>query len=241
MMRRATWLLAIVALLEGAAASVAAAQGLPKHLQAAIDQVQHLSLENTSYNHGEGRVQWEGTRLSQTDCSGFLDALLIRSYGDSRDDFKRWFGSHRPTAARYHDAIVAQKGFVAIHDIRAVRPGDILAVKYLHRKDNTGHVMLAVDAPRPMATKKPVVEGTQQWQVTVIDSSESGHGPTDTRHAKGKNGKDHDGLGMGVLRVYADVQGRIAGFTWSPLQVSKFHAPDDEPLVVGRLVPGFRP
>jgi len=240
MTRQAIGLLAIVTLLQSPT-GVAVAQGLPKHLQAAIDQVQHLSLENTSYHHGEGRVQWEGTRLSQTDCSGFIYALLIRSYGYSRDDFKRWFDSHRPTAARYHDAIVVQKGFVAIPDIRNVRPGDILAVKYLHRKDNTGHVMLAVDAPRPMAAKKPLVDGTQQWQVTVIDSSKSGHGPTDTRHAKGEDGKDHDGLGMGVLRVYADLQGRIAGFTWSPLQASKFHAPDDEPLVVGRLVPGFKP
>ncbi len=101
--------------------------------------------------------------------------------------------------------------------------------------------MLAVDAPKFMAPKRPAVEGTQQWQTTVIDSSESGHGPTDTRHARGKDGKDHDGLGMGVLRIYADKQGRIAGFTWSPLQVSKFHGASDEPLVVGRLVAGFRP
>ncbi len=76
-----------------------------------------MSLENTSYHHGEGSVQWEGTRSSHTDCSGFLDALLIRCYGYSREDFKRWFGSHRPTAARYYDAIVAQKGFVPIEHL----------------------------------------------------------------------------------------------------------------------------
>ena len=32
-----------------------------------------------------------------------------------------------------------------------------------------------------------------------------------------------------------------AGFAWSTMKASRFIAPDDEHLVLGRFVPGFRP
>ena len=77
--------------------------------------------------------------------------------------------------------------------------------------------------------------------MTVIDSSESGHGPTDTRHKRGADGRDHDGLGRGVFRLYGDARGEVAGFAWSTAKVSRFIAPADEHVVLGRLVEGFRP
>jgi hypothetical protein len=213
----------------------------PKHLIAAIDLASHLRLENTSYRHGEPKVTWQGDYQSHTDCSGFFDALLMHSYGYNRDDFKRWLDSHRPSARRYHDAIVEKRGFRRIEHLADVRPGDVLAVKYLHRTDNTGHVMLVTAHPRRIATKQPVVNGTDQWEVPIIDSSRTGHGPADTRHHRGANGKDHDGLGRGVLRIYSNSQGAVAGFSWSTAKASKFVAPGDEHLVIGRLIPNFKP
>ena len=81
----------------------------------------------------------------------------------------------------------------------------------------------------------------EAWLVTVIDSSESGHGPTDTRHKKGPDGRDHDGVGRGVLRLFADEQGRINGFSWSALASSAFRGPEEEPVALGRLVAGYKP
>jgi hypothetical protein len=101
--------------------------------------------------------------------------------------------------------------------------------------------MLVAEAPRKMAAKAPLVEGTEQWAVTVIDCSGSGHGPTDTRAGKGKDGKSAPGLGRGVFRLYADGAGKVAGFSWSTGAKSSFVAPRDEPLVIGRLKPGYRP
>ena len=75
----------------------------------------------------------------------------------------------------------------------------------------------------------------------MIDSSMSGHGMTDTRHKKGANGKDHDGLGQGVFRLYASRQGKVVGFAWSVLSASEFKAPEDEHLVLGRLIPNYHP
>ncbi len=239
-MSRVRFLSAVVMLLVAPTAfaqqfSEPRAGSVPKHLAVAQSLVQHLNLQDTDYEHGAGSVGFEGPFFSHTDCSGFIDHLLTFSYGVSQDDFRNWFGSGRPTARRYHDAIVEQKGFRLIEHVQDIRPGDLLAVKYLHRTDNTGHVMLAAGRAKQIAAKEPVLPGTIQWAVTIIDSSESGHGPTDTRHHQGPNGKDHDGLGEGVVRVYSDGSGNVVGFAWSTLKASKFKEADDEHLVVGRL------
>ncbi len=218
-----------------------AQESLPKHLLDARSLVERLDLNNTNYEHAQGTVVWSGTVESHTDCSGLIDHLLMHSYGYSPEAFKRWFDSHRPTARRYHDAIAAQKGFVQMQSVRELRPGDLIAIKYLNQKENTGHIMIVDEPPQRMKAKKPLVDGSEQWAVTVIDSSESGHGPTDTRHKKGPNGKDHQGLGRGVFRLYATQQGKITGFSWSTLTVSKFVAPEEEHLVLGRLIPNYQP
>jgi hypothetical protein len=224
-------------------ASVAGAQDqtVPRHVAEAQRLVRQLNLDDTSYEHGAPNVVWDGKCASHTDCSGFLDALLSRSYGYDAAAYKRWFNSSRPSARRYHDAIVDERGFTEIKNIAEAWAGDIVAIKYLIEKTNTGHVMLVVQPPHRMAAKEPLIPGTEQWQVTVIDSSMSGHGPTDTRHKRGANGTDHDGLGQGVFRIYTAPGGNIAGFAWSTLSASKFQQPAAEHLVVGRLKPAYRP
>jgi hypothetical protein len=211
------------------------------HVVSAERLVDQLDLGNTSYEHGPGSVTWSGTVAAHTDCSGFIDQLLTHDDGLGADDFKRWFGSGRPTAERYHDAIVDGRGFTRLGSVAELRPGDLIAIKYLSRHDNTGHIMLVNEAPQRMNAVPPYVDGTVQWSVPVIDSSESGHGTTDTRHQRGPGGHDHDGLGRGVFRLYADAQGQVVGFSWSTLKASHFVAPEDEHLVLGRFVPGFRP
>src|ERR1044071_2847963 len=80
-----------------------AQQAVPKHLLAARNLVERLDVDNTNYEHGQGTIVWSGTVESHTDCSGFIDHLLMHCYGYDGDAFKRWFDSHRPSAARYHD------------------------------------------------------------------------------------------------------------------------------------------
>ncbi len=215
------------------------------HLAAARDLVAHLDLDHTHYEHGAGSINWSGTPSSYTDCSGFVDHLLEHSYGYGPDDLKRWFGSRHPSARRYFDAIVEQTGFTHLETVTELRPGDFIAVKYLKRTDNTGHIMLVNRAPERETTRpgntRPGKSHGEVWLVQVIDSSETGHGPTDTRHKRGPEGRDHDGLGQGVLRLYADGRGQVIGFSWSTLPSSAFRGPKEEPVVLGRLVAGFRP
>jgi hypothetical protein len=218
----------------------AAVAGGEMHLDAARDLVSRVDLSRTSYDHGQGTVAWSDPASSYTDCSGFVDHLLMHTYGYTPDDFKRWFDSHRPSAKRYYDAINEQTGFTRIDHITDLRPGDFISVKYLTRTDNTGHIMLVDKAAERLPTSRAEQHG-EAWAVTVIDSSESGHGPADTRHKQGDNGKDHDGIGRGIVRIYADRDGRPVGFSWSASAKSAFRSSEEEPIVFGRLVQGYRP
>jgi hypothetical protein len=95
----------------------------PRHLADAEELVRNLELKHTNYEHGQPEIKWTGTRESHADCSGFLDELLMHSYGYDAQQFKRWFDSHRPSARRYHDAIAEHRGFKAIEEMPHVRPG----------------------------------------------------------------------------------------------------------------------
>src|SRR5689334_24916244 len=78
----------------------------PPHLAIAKQFVANLDLANTNYVHGSPHVKFTLPYESHTDCSGFVDALLTHSYGFDQQLFHQVFGSGRPTAARYHDAIL---------------------------------------------------------------------------------------------------------------------------------------
>lgn len=244
MLRRAPVALGFVFL----SVSVVAAAGpkqaqlsAPRHLLEAIDLVNRIQLKDTTYRHGEPSVTFAGACSSHADCSGFVLALMEHSYDLDADAVRRWLGSSRPTAARFYDAVVAGQGFLTVKTVPEIRPGDLVAIKYLKRTDNTGHVMIAVDEPRRIEAIEPLVPGTVQFELPVIDSSKSAHGRTDTRYKRGAGGEDHDGLGRGVVRIYANADGSIAGYAWSTFTASKFAGPDDQPLVVGRLNPQYRP
>jgi hypothetical protein len=218
--------------------------GRPPHLQAAIDLLSAIQPADTNYQHKESVVHFPDDPGSdhaecRTDCSGFLDAVIKRAYGITSAQLSQWLDAKRPFAKHYHAAIAAERGFAAIPTLEDVRPGDILAVDYPagSKGNNTGHVMLVASAPRQRTASMPIVEGTVQWEVPVIDESESGHGSTDSRHRP-----DHtssDGLGRGVLRIYTDRQGRVAGYSWSTQKVSKFVSQTSHNMVIGRIQSNF--
>jgi hypothetical protein len=216
----------------------------PKHLRAAQVLVQTVQPDETSYRHKDSVVHWKGedgapVSVCQTDCSGFVDALLKHSYGYDRKSFEKWFSVPRPTAADYHDAIAKRHGFQRIERLRDAHPGDILAVKYPAGSANTGHIMLVAAPPRRLKPSPPLVDGAEQWEVAVIDCSHSGHGTTDTRHLAG--GKSRAGLGQGTLRVYTAPSGAVAGYTWSTYSKSEYNDQKAHHMEIGRLDSAFKP
>src|SRR5262249_45760742 len=154
----------------------------PAHLKAARQLVEEVKPEDTSYRHKDEVVTWKGTAgaeksQSHTDCSGLLNAVLKHAYGYKDRQLARWLGARRPRAKDSHDVTVRSRGFTRVKELKQALPGDVLAVKSPPGEGNTGHIMLVSAPPRPRKASKPLVDGTEQWEVEVIDSSRSGHGP----------------------------------------------------------------
>jgi len=237
--------LALAALASGSAVALRLgaqdAPAVPAHLVQAQHLVENLQTADLNvYGGGKRHIDWEaGHASARSVCSSFTTLLLQHTYGWTSSDFKDWLKSSNPEAFDYHDAIVARNRFLRIVHVTAIKPGDILAVKYTDHHvssngvEDTGHVMVTAEPPQELEAKEPRVKGTRQYLVAVIDSSASGHGTSDTRHRPG--GKFTGGVGRGMFRLYSDSDGKIAGYAWSDSAKSQFFSAPDRDLVVGRL------
>lgn len=74
----------------------------------------------------------------------------------------------------------------------------------------TGHVFLIDGYPKPITPRNPVIEGTEQFEVSVIDSNEEYVGADDSRLVDPSN--KIKGLGRGTIRIYADSEGGLVGW-----------------------------
>lgn len=215
----------------------AKAEETPQYLEVARSLLSEVSPENNLYQHN-GWVLWKGDKSLfgevtatevKTDCSGLIDAIFERTASKvmSAFRFKNWKGY--PKAGNYYDEISSGNGFERRDNIKNVKAGDIFAAKYTGEA-NTGHVMI-IDAEPTLiqGTVSPLVSDTQQWAVTIIDSSNA-HWKGDTRYTE--NGKKQTGIGRGTIRIYTNMSGELVGWTWSMGPASKFRSKDL--LAIGR-------
>lgn len=111
--------------------------------------------------------------------------------------------------------------------------------------------LLFIDSPPVKLGKprKPLVDGLDQYEVTIIDTSQEAKSRDGTRflsdaalrgenEAKGKQrgsvaSPNYKGVGRGHIRFYADGAGDIKGIAFS-FDRAKFHGLDDWSIVVGR-------
>ena len=202
---------------------------------------------NNLYANSEQALSWPtngaGIYSSRADCSGYVTRALMKAFEFTTEDITAWMGSKGPSSARYHDNIQAQNNFQRIQRAADVRRGDILASKYLdNTSGGTGHTMIAASAPVLRSIpSKPVIDGTVQYELLIIDSTKSPHSTGDTRKGTGADGGDQDGAGLGTMRLYADAgSGQIVGYTWSLSTGSTYYTAtspvgDRRSLVVGRM------
>lgn len=197
--------------------------------------VEKVKPENTSYRHKNHEVSWggNGDAVCHADCSGFINALLLHTGAFGEKEFKNHLGSDKPQARHYFDAIIHQRGFAEITKIHEVKAGDIIAIRYPPGSSNTGHLMLVVNKPDSRTATDPIIKGTMQYEIQIVDSSISGHGASDTRRMG--DGKFREGLGAGVFRVYTNNQGAFVGHAWSNYPSSKFQDIKARQIVVGRV------
>jgi hypothetical protein len=210
----------------------------PVHLAWAESIAVNVTPDRNVYGSDPSYIYWAGVNgaagyENRTQCSSFATRVLKQAYSWSDSTFQAWMGSKSPTAAKYHDTIQAGNGFSLVQNIADIQPGDILAAKYPEGSSSTGHVMMAYGQAQPRTAAAPLVTGTFQYELLVIDSSQSGHGPNDTRRMP--DGSWDTGVGIGTLRLYADNAGSITGYTWSTYSNSVYYDQATRNLVVGRL------
>lgn len=210
------------------------------HVSWAEILIANLSPNKNEYGSSPTYIYWAGINgaisyENRTQCSSFVTRVLKQAYNWSDDDFRNWFGSNSPTAATYHNTIEAQNGFSLVQKIGDIQSGDIIAVKYLDDPTSTGHTMIVKSTATLRSPTLPLADGTFQYEIDVIDSSKSGHGATDTRLMA--DGSWDTGAGAGKLRLYADNNGDVVGYSWSVAKNSVyFDQQSSHHLVIGRLV-----
>lgn len=184
---------------------------------------------------------------NRSKCASLVSQLLVKAYGD---DFAGWLGCASPIAATYHDAIEVEDGFDLVESVHAIAAGDIIAIRYFDAGCTalscgvakgctvSGHVAVVAAAPHARVATAPIVPGTQQFAVDVIDASSDIHGSSDTRHQADPGHVDDQGVGRGTMRLYvdaADPAHPVVGYTWSTWSGSVYRSSEARDLVIGRI------
>ena len=184
--------------------------GVPSTLQRGMQAVAWLTSSNRTNKTNEYGYSGDFMRLAgpanssaRTQCASFTSLLFRDVFGYTAQTLDAWMQSTSPYAKDYYAKIVAERGWLRILDMRDVRPGDVVAMSYLDGATrNMGHVMQVMNVTARASPSSPLVDGTEQWEAWVMDSSESVHGPRDTRVGSGGRG-----IGAGVARLYSNVSG----------------------------------
>jgi hypothetical protein len=129
-----------------------------------------------------------------------------------------------PKSYLYVSAIKNQIGFAThVTELANVQPGDIAARWEVGTDEGHTMIIVSVDTASAKAYPAsstdvnfiPALAGSTYTEVTVLDSSASGH-TNDTRMIT-YNGTTalSGGVGTGVMGIFTDSQGHIIGHTWS--------------------------
>jgi hypothetical protein len=196
-------------------------------------------------------VTWAGVGDAQesanrSKCASFVTAVFTQAYDR---DVESWIGCTSPLAATWHDQIAMRNDFDVIDNVRDIEPGDVIAIRYddvgcasvrcgtMQGCDSSGHMAIVRTAPVRHAASAPLIVGTREYELDIVDSTSDVHGPTDSRAGMELDGSDDAGAGVGTMRLYANASGEIVGHTWSTATQSEYRDVASRPLVIGRYAP----
>lgn len=230
---------ALVFMVVLAAWCAGAAADVPRHLSIARELVVNVKPADNRYTLGGRFISFPGDPgadryAMHADCSGFLLAIFERAGYPIQPQMEFLVAGpkrKRPRAEDFVLSIEREKGFKRILKVEDMRPGDLLAHAMLDKADQketqtTGHVFLLDSVPRAIAPKAPAVQGTRQFEVSIIDSNNEHVGADDSRLAD--PARKVAGLGRGTIRLYVDANGELVGWARTFRNVKRFfsYSPD---------------
>lgn len=250
--------LRFVFVLSGLCAGPAGAdEAIPRHLQIARDFVTHTRPENNSYSNRNTYTRMPGDLFASdfvvaTDCSGFVEDMFRRAKSGVIEQLRTQKFKDRHSMFDWQPSIEREEAFTRVRKVADIQPGDVAAWLYLNTDTHTlpGHMLFIDSAPVKLdRPRKPLIDGLDQYEVAIIDTSQEAKSRDDTRYvsdaalrdaneAKGKErgsiaSPNQKGVGRGRIRFYADTAGDIQGIAFS-FDKAKFHGLDDWRIVVGR-------
>jgi len=229
----------------------------PRHLQLARDFVANTKQENNSYSNRSPYTRMPGDFLASqyvvaTDCSRFVEDMFRRAKSGVIEQLRTKSLKNSYSIRDWHPSVEREEAFTRVWKVADMKPGDVAVWLYLNVGDHTlpGHMLLIDSVPMKLAKpRKPLVEGLDQYEVAIIDTSQEAKSRDDTRfvsdaamrdanEAKGKErgsiaSPNYKGVGRGHIRFYADSDGGIKGVAFS-FDRAKFHGLDEWSIVVGR-------
>lgn len=247
-MKKSLWFVAL-AVTEFAFSQVAwaAEEAVPKYLELARELVATVKPENNKYmfNGPEG-VRWKGDLFTSensvsTACGPFVTAMFERAKDPTIDVIKSHITFFK--RAKYvrqndwYEASIHGWGLKKIETMHDVKPGDLFQFSCFDKcgtsyGDVPGHITIIDMKPKKLAQQKnPIVESTEQWELTIIDSADSAHDRNDTRFVP-KGEKKITGVGRGTYRIYTDASGIPVGYTNG--FGTKYNAIATRPIVISR-------
>lgn len=241
----------------GAPWSAAEDAAVPRHLQIARDFVANTRPENNAYSNRNPYTRMPGDFLASeyvvaTDCSRFVEDMFRRANSGVVEQLhsKTFKNSH--SIRDWHPSVEREEAFTRVWRASDLKPGDVAVWLYMNAGDHTlpGHMLFIDSEPVWLAKpRKPIVDGLDQYEVWIIDTSQEAKSRDDTRfvsdaalrdanEARGKErgsiaSPNQKGVGRGRIRFYADANGDIKGVAFS-FDKARFHGLDDWSILVGR-------
>jgi hypothetical protein len=132
------------------------------------------------------------------------------------------------TFARFLNALAThpQPGWLAVPSVSDIRGGDIIAWQPAN-DDGSADTSKVGHAVIPLMTPRLVDGSSTRWEVVVMDSTATQHGPHDTRRPENplsqrnipvvnaRGATAPSGLGIGTMGFRTSPQGHIVGVEWS--------------------------
>ena len=190
-------LIAATALLLAAATVWGQETAVPKYLQLARDFVVNTKPENNAYSNSKVYTRMPGDLFASeyvvsTDCSGFVEDMFRRSGGEVLAQLKTQKLKTRHSLLDYHASIQREEAFTRIMKVTDIQPGDVSAWRYLNMADHQlpGHILFVDSVPVKIKPRKPLVEGLDQYEFALIDTSQEAKSKDDTRYVSDEGLRD---------------------------------------------------
>lgn len=199
------------------ATAAQAEEAIPQHELLAREFVANTKPENNAHSLANRHTSMPSDGADKpyvvhTDCIGFVEEVLRRSYGEVPKPLTKKFKT-RYSIIDYVNSADQGAIFSKVEKVEDLKPGDIVMWRYSDTNDKTpehanGHALLIDSAPEKVSGLLSKNWSYKQYRVHIIDSSDYAKGSNDSRR---KVSATQTGVGSGTINLFADDEGHVQG------------------------------